>query len=204
MAVGRFGRSDGYRHRVSPFPSRPGEGLPALGVVLLLGCAVYIGALVDVTLTGSLGWVLGIVLVAGSLAAAARVARRDLVFAVVAPPLAFAAGTAAVVPYTAAAREEGFPLGSVLAFAGALGGGAPLLATAVLLAAGIAAVRWKLERRAVGRVAPVPGTSDEVDTTVFTAKDGERQTLAERDEAAPQPRDVDLRAHDQQGAAQTA
>ena len=84
-----------------------------------------------------------------------------------------------------------------------LGGGAPLLATAVLLAAGIAAVRWKLERRKRGQAAPTPGTSDEVDTRVFLTEDGERESLADAEDRASRPAEVDLRAHDQQGA-QTA
>jgi hypothetical protein len=139
---------------VSPFPTRSEQGIPALGVVLLLGCAVYVAALADVLFTGSLGWGLGAVLVAGSALAAARVARRDLLFAVVAPPLAFAAGTLAVVPFTAASSDASFPLGTVLAFAGALGGGAPLLGSAVLAAGVLALVRWELDRRGMTQVEP--------------------------------------------------
>lgn len=153
-------RSGGYGRRVSPFPTRAGEGLPALGAVLLLGCAVYVAALVDVTLTGSLGWGLGVVLVVGSIAAAARLARRDLPFAVVTPPLAFAVGTAAAVPFTAASREVSFPLGTILAFAGALGGGAPLLGAAVVAAATVGGVRWELDRRSGRRAEPLEPDHD--------------------------------------------
>lgn len=180
MAVSGSYPLAGYRRGVSPFPTRAEQGIPALGAVLLLACTVYIAALGDVLLTGSLGWGLGAVLIVGSAVAAARVARRDLAFAVVAPPLAFAAGTFAAVPFTAAAHEESFPLGTALAFAGALGGGAPLLGAGVLCAGVLALVRWELGRRAAVPDV-VAGTVDDI------REDVDQREAARGDEAESAP-----------------
>ncbi|RZS87287.1 hypothetical protein EV189_2712 [Motilibacter rhizosphaerae] len=133
------------------FPD-PDAGLPASGAGLLLSTAAFLGGLVDVALTGSLGWGFGTAFVVGSGALGLRLAGRDLVFAAILPPLAYAVAAFLCVPLTAAAHESRFPLGLALALGGALGTGAPLLLLALAAGCGAAGTRWALERRA----APAP------------------------------------------------
>lgn len=129
------------------FPRRPSEGMPALGVTLVLAVLCLAGAIVDVALSRHLGVCFATAYVLGSGWVGARVLRNDLLAAVVAPPLVF--GIVAFVAVQIVARDtgsQGLLVDEILAMGGALGSGAPVMYAGLALAGGLALVRLLAER----------------------------------------------------------
>jgi hypothetical protein len=66
--------------------------LTAFGVFLVVTLPTMLAAAVDAGLTGSVHWIFGPVFVAAAFRAATLVRRRDLLAAVIVPPIAYCAG----------------------------------------------------------------------------------------------------------------
>jgi hypothetical protein len=144
------------RPHLGPGLSRPGVGtgnpaaarsgirrqtLTAWGVLLMVTVPTVLAAAFDALLTGDVHWIFDLVFVAASFHAATLVRRRDLLAAVVVPPLAYCAGLFTAVQFGVLRAGEG--LVSQLASLGALLAVKPrplFLGTA--LAAALVAARW--------------------------------------------------------------
>jgi hypothetical protein len=71
--------------------------LTAFGVFLMVTVPTMLAAAVDAGLTGSVHWIFSLVFVAAAFHAATLVRRRDLLAAVIVPPIAYCAGLMAAV-----------------------------------------------------------------------------------------------------------
>jgi hypothetical protein len=123
-------------------------GLTATGVAVVIFAVSLVGMLVDVFTGGGIGWLFGGFFVASCCYGAAQVRRSDLVWAVVVPPLVFAA---LVVPH-AVFTATGGALSQVVAGMNGLLDLGPVLWVGTGAAAAIAAWRrWGSRLRGSAR-----------------------------------------------------
>lgn len=121
--------------------------LTAPGVFLVVAVPTMVAAALDAALTGSVRWIFGLVFVAASFRAATLVRRRDLLAAVIVPPIAYCAGL--LVAVQCGVLRAGGGLVDDLASIGALLALKPrplFLGTA--LAAALVTARWVGMRKA--------------------------------------------------------
>ena len=134
---------------VPVFPTRPHEGIPATGATLVLSAVVSLAALVDIAVSGRPGHFSAAVFVLGCGAVAARLVRRDLSAALLAPPLVFAAVAVIAVQFVARGGSvRAYAVDEVLGLGAALGSGAPALFAGLALSGAVAAARLLGEHRA--------------------------------------------------------
>lgn len=132
--------------------------LTASGVFLVVTVPSVLAAVVDAWFTGTVHWIFGPVFVAAAFRAAALVRRRDLLAAVIVPPIAYCLGLLAAV--WCGVLEAGGGLTDDLASVGALLALKPRpLFLGTVLAAALVAARWAGTRKRVRARRPSAGPS---------------------------------------------
>lgn len=131
---------------VSRQQSQRRPALTAFGVLLMVTLPTMAAAAVDAWFTGSVHWLFSLVFVAAAFHAATLVRRRDLLAAVIVPPIAYSAGL--LVAVKCGVLQAGSGLMNDLASIGALLALKPrplFLGTA--LASALVAARWAGTRK---------------------------------------------------------
>ena len=139
--------------RSAPGPARGHQPrrstLTALGVFLVVTVPSALAAAADSLLTGTVHWIFGIVFVAASFHAATLVRRRDLLAAVIVPPIAYSVGLLTAVQFGVLTAGGGF-LGQVASTGALLALKPRPLFLGTGLAAALIAARWAGGRSAKG------------------------------------------------------
>jgi hypothetical protein len=126
------------------------QTLTAWGVVLMVTGPTMLAAALDAALTGDVHWIFDLVFIAASFHAATLVRRRDLLAAVVVPPLAYCAGLLTAVQFGVLRTGDG--LVHQLASLGALLAVKPRpLFLGTGLAAALVVARWAGTRSSAKR-----------------------------------------------------
>ena len=132
-----------YGPPAGPGRTYEGQGLTATGVAVVVLALSLVGLLVDAFTGGGIGWLFGACFVASSAYAAAQVRQRDLVWAVIDPPLVFAL----LVMLYALATKAGDLLNKAVSGLNNLLDYGPMLWVGTGLAAAIAGYRFWTFRR---------------------------------------------------------
>ena len=103
--------------------------------------AVLIGGVIDVITTRGLGWCFSVGFIVSTAAVAFRLVRRDLLVAVIAPPLVFTGAAFVALQLLPTATAGSWAMRQALDLGTALALGAPVLLAGTAISAAIAVMR---------------------------------------------------------------